>query len=144
MANLSISTASVMQNKQSAKHVLIVDDEIAIAYVFQRYFDLHGFRTSVAYDGNTALVMSKGEPVHAVITDFRMPGMNGQEFISRLRESTPNLPAIIVSAYTNEISTRLPGIRIISKPVDPTYLIASVKEMLSDAGPVFHMESRED
>ena len=122
-----------MKDKQEAKHILIVDDEMAIAYAFRRYFELHGFHVSVAYDGNSALAIGKTEPIDALVTDFRMPGMNGQELVERLRQTAPNLPAIIVSGYSSEISVRFPGVRIIRKPVEPLYLVDCIREMLADA-----------
>ncbi|GIZ49998.1 response regulator [Noviherbaspirillum aridicola] len=133
-----------MRDKHAASHILIVDDEDAIAYVFRRYFELHGFRVSVADDGESALAFVRSDPIDALVTDFRMPGMNGQELIARLRQADPHLPALIVSGYGNEISASLPGVRILGKPVDPAYLVACVREMLADAATVRGLQGMAD
>jgi CheY-like chemotaxis protein len=131
-----------MKDKQGAKHVLIVDDEMAIVYVFQRYFELHGFRVSAAHDAESALSLAQVEPIDVLVTDYRMPGMNGGELVARLKEIKPDLPAIIVSGYSNEISTSPPGVRILGKLVEPTILVTSVREMLADVETARNLQSR--
>ena len=129
-------TSFAMKDKPTPKHVLIVDDEAGIVYVFRRYFELHGFRVSVAYDGTSALALSEDDPVDALVTDFRMPGMNGQELVERLKQSAPRLPAVIVSGYSSEISVNHPDVRVIGKPVEPLYLVSCVNQLLDDADTV--------
>lgn len=116
-----------MKDKQEAKHVLIVDDEMAIVYVFQRHFQLHGFRVSVAYDADSALSIAHNESIDALVTDYRMPGMNGGELVAHLKEINPDLPSIIVTGYSNEIRSGITGVRIVNKPIEPTTLVASVQ-----------------
>lgn len=128
------------KDKEEARHVLIVDDEAGIVYVFQRYFELHGFRVSVAYDGVSALALSEGDPVDALVTDFRMPGMNGQELVERMKQNVPDMPAVIVSGYSSDIRTRYPDVRIVGKPVEPVVLIAWVKAMLADVDTVRRLQ----
>src|SRR5579875_1821417 len=118
-----------MKDENAVRHVLIVDDEMAIVYVFQRYFELRGFRVSVAYDGSSALAIGESESIDALVTDFRMPGMNGQELVRRLRQTAPDLPAIIVSGFSSEIDACLPAVRVMGKPVEPAHLVECVKEM---------------
>ncbi|MDR5857707.1 response regulator [Caballeronia sp. LZ062] len=125
-----------MKDEKPAKHVLIVDDEVAIAYVFQRYFELRGFQVSAAYDGGSALAIGQSEAIDALVTDFRMPGMNGLELIDRLRQTAPCLPAVIVSGFSSEIGAGLPGVRVLGKPVEPTHVVEAVREMLADADTV--------
>jgi CheY-like chemotaxis protein len=133
-----------MKDETRTRHVLIVDDEVAIAYVFQRYFELRGFRVSAAYDGNAALAISESDTIDALVTDFRMPGMNGQELIERLRQTAPHLPAIIVSGFGSEISERPAGVRVIGKPVEPAYLVECVREMIADADTVQWLNNPKD
>lgn len=122
-----------------APHILIVDDEVAITYVFKRYFEREGYRISVAYDGASALALSKSDPVDGLITDFRMPGMNGQELLLRLQETNPAIPAIIVSAYPDEIGAKPNNTRVLAKPVEPARLIRCLKELLADAATITNL-----
>lgn len=116
------------------EHILIVDDSVPIAYSFQRYFEYRGYRVTVAYDGLTALEISRNDPINGLITDLRMPGMNGTALLAGIRERQPDVPAIILSAYIYEIG----GLdddktRVVSKPVDPTLLVKWMRDMLSQA-----------
>jgi CheY-like chemotaxis protein len=135
---------SAMKDKQSAKHVLIVDDEMAIVYVFQRYFEMRGFRVSTAYDADSALSLAKVESIDALVTDYRMPGLTGGELVARLKDIKPDLPAIIVSGYSHEIDANFPGVRIVGKPIDPTILVTSVQEMLADAETARNLQVKGD
>jgi len=113
------------------KHVLVVDDEEAITYIFRRYLESAGYRVSTAQDGVEALAVFDREPVDALVTDARMPRMNGQELISRVRPLHPDLPIAVVSAYPMEIGTSGQHLRVLSKPIEGTTLVTAVGEMLA-------------
>jgi CheY-like chemotaxis protein len=115
------------------EHILIVDDAEPIAYAFQRYFENYGYRVTVAYDAPTALEKGSKEFLDGIITDFRMPEMNGEELIARLRQIMPDIPAILVSAYANEIGAIDHCTRIVNKPIDPAILLKTMSEMLMEA-----------
>ena len=99
------------------KHILIVDDEEAVGYVFERYLAIKGYRVSVAYSGAQALAMFEADAPDLVITDYKMPGMHGDELLRRLRALRPGLPAILISANPIEVGPTLDGVRFFPKPV---------------------------
>jgi CheY-like chemotaxis protein len=114
------------------KHVLVVDDEEAIVYIFRRYLEVAGFRVTTAGDGVEALEAFERERVDALVTDARMPRMGGEELINRVRASRPDMPVVVASAYPTEIGKTLPSVRVFSKPVDAARLIAALNDMLGD------------
>jgi CheY-like chemotaxis protein len=119
--------------EDSKKHILVVDDQEMIADSFKRYLEHNGYRVSMAYDGISALDVAKHDPIDALITDFRMPGMNGQELLAELRKLQPELPAILVSAYTGEIAQDINrNTKLFSKPVILNRLLTTLSEMLSE------------
>lgn len=61
-----------------------------------------------------------------LVTDFRMPGMSGATLIGRLREHTPALPALVVTAYSAEVGVAAAGVRVMSKPLPPQELVDAV------------------
>lgn len=113
------------------KHVLVVDDEEAITYIFRRYLEAAGYRVTTAGDGLEALEVAGREAIDALVTDIRMPRMSGDKLIAALRPRFPDLPITVVSAYAIEMSS-WPGVRVLSKPVDAASLVASVGAMLGD------------
>jgi CheY-like chemotaxis protein len=99
------------------KHILIVDDEEAVGYVIQRYLTIKGYRVSVAYSGEQALLAFRAERPDLVITDYKMPGMHGDELLHRLRALDPALPAIMISANPIDVGPVLAGVAFFAKPV---------------------------
>ena len=77
----------------AAPRILVVDDEEAITYVFERYLSMAGYDVSVADNGPDAVRAGEGRAFDLLITDFRMPGMNGVEVIHAMRRRQPPQPA---------------------------------------------------
>ena len=115
------------------KRILLVEDDPAVSYVLKRYLEAAGFAVLAAGGGQEALRLFASSPVDLVVTDFRMPGMNGEELLVHLRAQRPALPALIVSAYGNELSLQIPGVPVLPKPVDATELVGMVNNLLLDA-----------
>jgi two-component system chemotaxis response regulator CheY len=116
--------------ESTVKHVLIVDDEEAIAYVFERYLGIMGYRVSVANSGPDALRAFQADRPDVVITDYRMPGMNGDELLHRLRALAPELPAVLISANPIEVGPTLGGVVFFAKPVSLDALGTHLKTVL--------------
>lgn len=112
------------------KHILVVDDEEAVGYVFERYLSIKGYRVSVAYSGEQALEAYRRDTPDLVITDFKMPGMNGDELLRRLRAIAPGLPAIMISANPIEVGPTLDGVRFFPKPVSLETLVEHVETII--------------
>ena len=76
-----------------------------------------------------------------VITDVRMPGMSGIDLLSRLKDSNPNLPVVVITGH-GDISLAVEAMKIgaidfLEKPFDDDHLIAAVRAALNrDAGVV--------
>jgi CheY-like chemotaxis protein len=112
------------------KHILVVDDEEAVGYVFERYLAIKGYRVSLAYSGAQALETFRRDTPDLVITDFKMPGMNGDELLRRLRAIAPGLPAIMISANPIDVGAGVDGVRFFPKPVSLETLVEHVETIL--------------
>jgi len=77
------------------KKVLILDDEVNIRQSLVFYFEDHEWNTVCAESSEQALEILKTEAVDAVIVDIRLPGMNGNSFITEAMKSYPNLVYVI-------------------------------------------------
>jgi len=109
-----------------ARHVLVVDDEEAIAYVFERYLSIAGHRVSVALSGEAAVRAFASARPDVLVTDFRMPGMNGIELIRHLRAQAPTLPALLISANPVEVGALPADVQFFRKPVSMEGILAFV------------------
>jgi CheY-like chemotaxis protein len=111
--------------------ILVVDDEDAILYVFERYLSIAGYRVVVAGNGADAVRAGEAGPFDLLITDFRMPGMNGIEVIQALRRLQPALPALVISANPIEAGTMPAGVRFLSKPVSMAALLDVIPDLIA-------------
>lgn len=114
------------------RHILLVDDEEAVRYVFERYLSILGYRVTTARDGAEALGLHQADPADLIITDFRMPYMDGGELLARLRRIDPELPAILISANPVDAGPTLDDVRFFAKPVSMQLLAETVAAMIGD------------
>lgn len=82
--------------------VLCIDDNTTALNIRQMLLQAKGFVVRTATDGRSGLEITDNEPVDAVILDYQMPGMNGEEVARHLRARHPNIPILLL--------TGLPGL----------------------------------
>lgn len=83
------------------RHIWIIDDDDSIRFVLQKALENAEMHVTSFDSANNILdKLQRGEP-DAIITDIRMPGMDGLELLSRLSQQYPGLPVIIMTAHTD-------------------------------------------
>jgi CheY-like chemotaxis protein len=85
--------------QQNSHLVLCVDDEMIGLQVRKLLLERAGYRVLTAQDGVVGLEIFQAEPVEAVVLDYSMPGMNGGQVATRMREVKPTIPILLLSAY---------------------------------------------
>jgi len=112
--------------------VLVVDDEPLVRGTIADMLRLGGFLVLEAAGGAQALhVLATDQPVAAVVTDVRMPGMDGVDLSHRVRTGHPEMPIVFISADAGPDAALLPaGTRYIHKPPKLRDLIATVFEAI--------------
>ena len=106
------------------KKVLIVDDEKSFLLSLKDGLNIHRDRFAVltAGDGEAALRVLQEEQVDLLVTDLRLPKMDGFELLSWVSRQQPQLPVIVMTAFsTPEIEARLarlPTLQFMEKPLD--------------------------
>jgi len=78
--------------------ILVIEDEPGIADFVRRGLEAAGFTVEVEADGALGLLAAQGEHVQLVILDLGLPGLSGEEVLSRLRALRPALPVIVLTA----------------------------------------------
>lgn len=122
-----------------SKKILVADDNRVMLNIVRFNLEQAGFAVTVARDGSEAWDLLQAEDVDLLITDYQMPGMNGEKLCRRLRAeaSLKNLPVIILSAKGLELDlTRLKEElelhEVVFKPFSPSSLVATVQACLRD------------
>ena len=91
-----------MGNSETVKKVLIVDDYRVIRELLARYLDLSGFATCMASDGREALEAFQREEPDLLISDLKMPHMDGFELTRQVR-AISNIPILIMTAESDHL-----------------------------------------
>jgi len=84
---------------QELAYVLVVDDEGANRYSVSKTLQKVGYMVSEAANGEEALEMISRQTFDVVLTDIRMPGLDGIELLRRIREQSPEVIVILMTAY---------------------------------------------
>jgi CheY-like chemotaxis protein len=87
------------------KRILLVDDEQDFRQLMMFWLESKGYSVITATDGEAAIEVLKKEEIDIVLTDLRMPKMDGVGLIKKIRESDKNLPIIVISAYVDDPNT---------------------------------------
>ena len=82
-----------------SKKVLLVDDEKEFLETMSERLSARGLSVSTSADPTAALETAKAKAVDVVVVDLRMPGMDGIEFLKKLREARPELQVILLTGH---------------------------------------------
>lgn len=85
--------------KANQQHVLVVDDEPHMRRVLEIMLKQAGYKVFVAGNGREALRLIRESPVDLVITDLRMPEMDGIELLGCMRKEGSTIPVIVITAF---------------------------------------------
>ncbi|HEX6433315.1 MAG TPA: response regulator [Gemmatimonadales bacterium] len=115
--------------------VLVVEDEDLLRAGIRRLLQNEGYNVLDAPDGVTALQLLDTAPdqVALVLTDLRMPVMDGRQLAAALARRRPSLPIVFMSGFTAQLmDLRLvsPGLAFLAKPFRNEDLLAAVKQQL--------------
>jgi PAS domain S-box-containing protein len=126
---------SAVLDRHGVETVLLVEDEPAVRTFVQAVLERRGYSVLVAENGAAALdvVTRDARPIHVLLTDLVMPGMNGRELASHVLALRPSLKVVFMSGYTAEFLTGFDvkaGQAFLSKPFSERALAAKLREVL--------------
>ena len=110
--------------------VLLVDDQPELRRFLARYLTRAGFEILEAGDGIAAIALVARNHVDAVLSDVRMPRMDGLELLETLTKLNPRLPVVLMSASDEIAGDRtarpLGAFDFLSKPINPAQLLSAI------------------
>lgn len=118
---------------------LIVDDEALVRSVLINHLPWSNLGAEAVYeaaDGSLGLEVALGKQVNLIISDIKMPRMNGLEFARRVREILPDCAFIFLTAYADKQfmkeAIKIKVDRFVEKPIDPEEITQVIREIIAD------------
>jgi DNA-binding NtrC family response regulator len=116
------------------KDLLIVDDELLVCESLKEMLSLEGYSVDAVQDGEAALEKISGNRYHLILSDMRMPGLNGIELLKELKGRAPDTAIIFITGH-GHIEGAVEAIKLgaydyLTKPIDDLRLKLSIQRAL--------------
>lgn len=82
-------------------HILLIDDEKIALLNLTHVLEQEGYRVTACLDGESGLQAMQKTPFDLVLTDIRMPGINGMEVLQHIKATTPDIPIIMITGHAS-------------------------------------------
>jgi CheY-like chemotaxis protein len=115
-------------------HVIVADDEVLVATTLADILEEAGYRVTVTHNGLEALEAERRDPADLLVTDLRMPRLDGIALIGRIRAQRPDLPIVVMTGYSESLPTAEPGrLVVLRKPFAPDRVVETIRALLGPA-----------
>lgn len=123
-----------MTDENALQRILVVDDDARLRGLLQKFLEDDGFVVRTAHDSNQMDKLMQREMFSLVVLDLMLPNEDGISICTRLRQSMPNLPIIMLTAKGSE-ADRIAGFAAgaddyLPKPFNPKELLARIRAVL--------------
>ncbi len=129
--------AKVTQGSSAMERILVVEDDHAVQKALKRLFESEGFSVEISPDGKAALDAFRRTVPSAIVLDLRLPLMSGRDVCREIKQQSPSVPIIVLSA-TTDVSDKVLLLELgaddyVTKPFSPRELLARVRAALRRA-----------
>ncbi len=119
------------------KRILVVDDELLIRDLLYDFFTEHGWDITIAENGDKALEHLRQRSYDVLLTDLKMPGVDGGVLIEKARGASPQMPVIVMTGYPS-VDSAVHALRnrvydYLTKPFNITRLYKTIQESVQSA-----------
>jgi two-component system response regulator HydG len=130
------------------KSILVVDDEQLIRTALQEILEREKYKVSTADDGQAALEIVRQQPIDLILTDLKMPQMDGLQLLKAAKMLAPEIEVILITAY-GEVNTAVEAIRngafhFIPKPPKRPQILMTVARALEKQALVLENQAYRD
>ncbi len=128
-------SAQTLTDSAPPRRILVVDDEESVLRAVKRTLRRQGWDVATAVDASAGLQQLQQGPVQVVISDYKMPGMSGVEFLRQVKERYPFAQRIMLTGYADQQAiedaiNRSEVFRFVSKPWDDAHLTVTIASAL--------------
>jgi PAS domain S-box-containing protein len=124
--------AGLTETFLSSGSVLVIDDDATTLWILRELLDMSGLKVLMASEGREGIEIFRNSPTDLVITDIRMPHIDGLEVLRRIREIDENVPVILVTGH-GDLDNALGALRrgaydFLLKPINGEILLNAVRK----------------
>jgi len=112
-------------------NILLIDDDEWIRDSLSMFFENEGCHLNTLEDAEKALEIIECDHFDIMIVDYKLPGMNGLDFLKRIKNAYPDLKMILITAYRNDEITDEAGKIGITQIIDKPFTTSTVEQCLS-------------
>lgn len=118
----------------TSERILVVEDDHAVQKALKRLFETEGFEIEISSDGKSALEAFRRTTPSAIVLDLRLPQMSGRDVCREIKQQSPAVPIIVLSA-ASDVSDKVLLLELgaddyVTKPFSPRELLARVRAAL--------------
>lgn len=118
----------------SANRILVVDDEPIVCNSCRKTFEEEGYEVETALSGREGLKKARQGDFDVVVSDLKIPDINGIEVLERLKQEQPHIPVVIITGYaspeTDTEAMKIGAFDYIAKPFSPDQLTDVVRKAI--------------
>jgi YesN/AraC family two-component response regulator len=129
--------------ERSVQKILVIDDEKATLSMFRLFLDAYGYQVYTAENGTEGLEIFRREKPAIVLTDIKMPGIDGLAVLQQIKEINPQTAVIVITGHGDtalaEQAVALHAVDFIHKPIKKEALDAALEKArakLNSAGDI--------
>jgi two-component system response regulator HydG len=119
----------------SMHNILVIDDDIDMCHLLDRFLTRNGFSVQVSYSKDNAFALIEKNNYDVVLSDFRLGNTDGREILNKVREKDPTTQVIIITGYSDvKIAVdviKLGAFDYITKPLLPDEILLLVKRAIA-------------
>jgi DNA-binding response OmpR family regulator len=114
--------------------ILCIEDDPRVLGLQKSLLEMNGYSVLTAPDGATGIALASTHPVDAVVLDFRMPGMEGDQVASLLLKQQPDLPIVIYTGFLDAVPEWVLwcAAAYLQKGDGPDALLAAIQGLFAD------------
>lgn len=115
--------------------ILVIDDEVEICLILNKFLSKNGFEVSTAHTGKDGLQKIKSENYDLILSDFRLPDFNGLDLLKEIKSLKPHSKVIMITGYSDirmavEV-IKYGAIDYVTKPLYPQEMLSLINESLA-------------
>lgn len=126
----------MLEHEECCRRILVAEDDELLAETVNDFLSQAGFCVALSFDGQQALEAASTTSVAVLLTDLRMPRLDGAALVRKLRETQPDLPVVVMTGHPPvdwRSTLQRPGegpLILLEKPVRLANLMHALRQVL--------------